>query len=117
MNLIIWSQPNITVGNNSYNFQVTFTEGSSSYAFEVYRNSCSSQECTNTSALTSYSYYAEDDGDGSGHAFPSDTRYCEDNSFYDSCDDLSASYYIKVYRDDGLTDCTHYTLSISNGYQ
>ncbi|MEC7988274.1 MAG: hypothetical protein VX278_24115 [Myxococcota bacterium] len=111
------TQTPLTSGVNYYNFNATLEDGASSYAMEVYRGTCSDLECSTASAITEYSFFAEDDGDGSTHSTPSDNRYCVNGSLYDNCSDFTATYYIKVYRDDGLLDCTHYTLTVSNGYQ
>ena len=48
------------------------------------------------------------------------TNKCSDStgSFYNACDDMSNSYFVRVVRDPSLPEsCEEYTLSISNGEQ
>lgn len=104
-------------GINYYNFQVDISTGAGSYDISVYRGSCaaSSLQCTSSATYDTYNYYAQDVG-GNDHGIPSDTRACGSSNTTNDCDDLSETYYIKVVRNDGVLDCTPYTLSITNGY-
>jgi hypothetical protein len=111
------SQTSISSGINNYNFQVDISAGAGSYDMLVYRGDCTagSLECSSSSGgYDTYDYYAEDDG--ANYFVPSDSRYCDNGTAYNNCDDLSDTYYIKVYRTDGTVNCQHYTLTISNGY-
>ena len=107
-------------GINYYNFQVELTTGSGSYDITVFRGDCNAASIeTNSSGATSYDsydYFAQDKGVGTGHLTPSDSRYCQNSSRYNVCDDLSDTYFIKVFRTDGIVNCQEYTLSIQNGY-
>ena len=88
--------------------------GSSDYAFAVYKGSCAKGDLV-CSGHTDFDYYNADDGDGTGHTTPSDTRYCSNGSTYDNCTDYSGDYYIEVFRTTGGYDCTAYELKITNG--
>ena len=115
------SQAVISSGINYYNFQADLTTGSASYEITVYRGDCTSGSLqANSSGATSYdsySYFAQDVGDAPDHTIPAETRYCHNSSAsYNVCDDLSETYYIKVFRTDGVVDCQEYTLSFQNGY-
>jgi len=115
------SQSVLTTGTNVFRFDVTMVAGTSDYAFAVYRGGCgtSSLACTDgaggESAETQYTYYAQDVGDG-GHAIPTETRYCGASSpYYNTCDDLSSTYYIHVWRTSSAMSCAYYTLDVTNG--
>lgn len=111
------SQSVLSAGTNVYNFEAVLTYGSTHYQFAVYRDGCASSalECSGeATAWDQYSYYGFDAGE-SVHSAPSDTRYCDDSSWYNDCDDLSATYYIKVWRTTSATSCAYYELEVSNG--
>jgi hypothetical protein len=101
------------------------TAGTGEYGFAVYIDGCSTSsdlQCGSGSSTepegsgsTEFEYYAEDVGDGD-HAIPSDDRSCASlHGEYNECDDLSASYYIHVFRKTSAYSCQEYTLSITNG--
>lgn len=109
-------------GKNLYNFEVTLTEGSSSYVFWVYKDSYNAAdleclgEAVATSGATEYSDYVEDVGEGF-HSIPSDTRSCANSSAsYNECQDMSGDYYIQVERLPSVAEsCQNYKLEITNG--
>lgn len=120
----ITTSDSITTSINYYRFHVELTSGSSDYGFVVYEGGCTSSalECTGSSTTdpegsgyTEYEMYQQDVGDG-GHSIPSDTRACaSSSSAYNTCTDLSSTYYIHVIRKSSGYDCTGYTLKITNG--
>jgi len=107
----------LTAGINYYRFRVQMVDGTSDYRITVYEGGCSSAylDCS-SSGYTEYEYYAYDSND-SGHGTPSDTRYCNYGSwpYYNNCDDLSSTYYIRVTRTSSAYDCDPYELEVTNG--
>jgi len=111
-----------TAGINYYRMRVVLSAGTSEYGFVMYEGSCASTavECPASSSdpegngYSEYEYYAEDVGDGS-HAIPTDSRSCGSSSTQNTCDDLSADYYIHVFRTTAAYSCQKYTLTINNG--
>ncbi len=108
-------------GIDYYNFDVTMTDGSGTYAFLVYKGTAdpSDMECStaySTTGYTEYSDFVEDVGEGF-HAIPSDTRRCGNSDpSYNNCTDFSTDYYIQVFRRASATpSCQHYSLEITNG--
>jgi hypothetical protein len=112
--VISTAQSVTTSGTNTFNFDVAMLSGSSDYAFAVYYGSCAKSDLV-CSGQTDFDYYNADDGDGTNHTTPSDTRYCANGSTYDNCADYSGDYYIEVFRTTGGYDCTAYELEITNG--
>ncbi|MFT4975942.1 MAG: hypothetical protein ACI8S6_001835, partial [Myxococcota bacterium] len=110
-----------STGTNLFNLDVEMISGTSDFAFTVYKGSCSTTDLlcddsgTEGSGYTEFDYYTEDDGDGTNHVTPSDTRYCSSTSGYDTCASYADDYYIHVYRTTGSQDCTSYELEITNG--
>lgn len=115
------SQSVTTSGYNLFNLEVEMTSGTSVFGFTVYKGSCGTTDllCDDSGSegdgYTEFDYYNEDDGDGTSHLTPSDSRYCYNNSRYDNCTDYSGDYYIHVFRTDGSYDCSAYELEITNG--
>ena len=73
--------------------------------------------CSSLDGYTEFDFYAYDSNEGSGHLSPSDSRYCQNGSQYNECDDLSGDFYIQVFRNSGApTTCGGYQLNIDNGY-
>ena len=112
------TQTVVTSGVNTFNFQVDLTDGLSEYRFVVHEDTAGSDSlCSSLDGYTEFDFYAYDSNDGSGHLSPSDSRYCENGSRYNECDDLSGDFYIQVFRNSGApTTCGGYQLNIDNGY-
>jgi len=116
------SQSVTSAGFVDFNLEIEMVDGTSDYAFTVYKGSCSTSDLqcddsgTEGDGYTTFDYYNYDDGDGGAyHLTPSDTTYCNNSSRYDDCTDYSGGYYIHVYRPNGGADCTAYELEITNG--
>lgn len=108
-----------SVGLNYYSFDVRLLEAgttaeSSDYTMTVYKGSATATECSG--GYTAYTDYVYDRGDGS-HTPPADRRRCSTVgvSNRNECEDMGTTYYVKVERVSGVTDCTGYTLSVTNG--
>jgi hypothetical protein len=117
--VITTSQSVTTSGSNLFDFQIDMVAGTDDYTFVVYKGSCSELQCDDGGSegdgYTEYDYYPEDIGDGS-HSPPADTTYCESGGEYNDCDDLSDTFYIKVFRTSySSDDCATFELEITNG--
>ncbi len=85
------------------------------YDMVVYRGSVATASCASSGSYTAYTDYWYDSGDGS-HTPPSDRRRCSSSSAsYNTCEDMSDTYYIKVERvSASVTSCAGYTVSVTN---
>ena len=108
-------QADIAAGRNGYNFQVKLEQGALDYRFTVYRNDYlpSAAECQGGSGTTEYSDYYVD----THHEGLEDPQACAGPGVPNRnvCEDMSATYYIEVFRLTEVEDCGLYQLSVANG--
>ena len=107
-------------GRNPYNFRASMDVGDGQYDMVVWRDDpTGTPECAASVPYKSYSFYNWDRGDAPDKGVPADRQACAaagtpDEGFFNRCQDLSATYYVRMSRSVG-TNCQHYRLRVSNG--
>ena len=108
-------EADIAAGRNGYNFQVKLEQGALDYRFTVYRNDYipSAAECQGGDGATEYSDFYVD----THHEGLEDPQACAGPGVPNRnvCEDMSATYYIEVFRLTEDEDCGVYQLSVANG--
>jgi hypothetical protein len=101
-------------GRDEYNFQVAIVLGEDSYRMTVYRNDYvpSAAECGGQEGYTQYSDFWID----TEHTELLDAKQCGGpDSKLNHCQDMSATYYIEVFRINMNGVCPFYSLEFANG--
>ena len=121
-------------GRDAYNFEVAFTSGASSYQMKVFRDIGAGSTldfCSlDTDGYDRYNFFNEDSGDYTNFLhhgpIPSDKQACAKDlpgpagtqptwPQYNSCDNLTSNYYVRVNRTSATKNCDHYTFQVTNG--
>lgn len=109
----------LAAGVDRYNFHLNMSAGSNEYRMTVFRGGTTNQqECIGDGTYTEYNFANWDTGPWlPDRGAPADLQSCAasvTNGFYNTCENYSISYWVRVERPVG-TDCNHYTLDATNG--